>query len=89
MTHIHFTSTKVSHKGQVVLPVTLRLQRYFQRENVANLALKENEHSHIMLSFEDPIEAAYGMLAGGPDFTRLVVEEHARERERERAKIRA
>lgn len=89
MTHIYVASTKIFRQGQVVLPALLGVQHDAQRGAVANVKLKENERSHIMLSFEDPIEAAYGMLAGGPDYTRLVVEEHTRECERERAKIRA
>jgi bifunctional DNA-binding transcriptional regulator/antitoxin component of YhaV-PrlF toxin-antitoxin module len=87
--HIGVTSAKVFHKGRVVIPALLQAQYEVQRRDVANVTLEEDGQARIALRFEDPIEAAYGMLAGGPDYTRLIVEEHTWERERERAKVRA
>lgn len=86
--YAYVAMAKVSRKGWVVIPAVLRAQHRVQSEEIG-IAVGGDGRVRIALAFEDPIEAAYGMLAGGPDYTRLVVEEHARERALEEAKVRA
>ncbi len=88
-TYTWVASAKVSRKGWVVIPAPLRTWYKIRQADTVSVIVEGDTHSRITLKFEDPIEAAYGMLAGGPDYTQLVVEEHTREQEREQAKVRA
>ena len=85
----HVAPVKVSRRGRIVIPSLLRARYEIQQRGVASVISEGDGRPRIALRFEDPIEAAYGMLARGPDYTRLVVEERIRERERERSKVRA
>ena len=73
----------VSRRGRVVIPASLRERGNGRMGETASIVVAE-ERAYITLDLKDPIDAAYGMLAGGPDYLRLLVEEHARELEDER-----
>ena len=81
-------AVKVSAKGWIVIPAEIR-KRY---------GIKPGDEVHIVdyggtlgivPKLEDPVEDAYGALAGkGPSLTEALLRERKRELEREEEKIR-
>jgi AbrB family looped-hinge helix DNA binding protein len=78
---------KVSAKGWIVIPVSLR--KKYGLEPGSTVEIFDAEGKIILLpSMKDPTEEAYGMLAGGPSLTQELLDERVKELEREEARLR-
>ena len=74
--------TKTSAKGQVVIPAPIR-EKYGIRPG-GMVDIRDSEGRIVITPVpDDPIEAAHGMLKGGPRLTDALLRERAEERERE------
>jgi AbrB family looped-hinge helix DNA binding protein len=77
---------KTSAKGQVVIPADMR-ERIGLKPGVKVLVTLAGENKVTIEPIpDDPIEAACGMLQGGPSLTRALLRERQEERKREEAK---
>lgn len=78
---------KVSAKGWVVIPRDIR-KKYGLKPGKEVDFVDLGKSIHLVPVPDDPVAALYGMLAGrGPSATRMLVEEHRKDREREEAEI--
>jgi AbrB family looped-hinge helix DNA binding protein len=79
--------TKVSPKGQIVIPKALR-EKYGIKPEGRVLIAEINGRIGIVPLLEDPVKEARGALKGGRSLTRALLTERQAEREREE-KLRA
>jgi AbrB family looped-hinge helix DNA binding protein len=79
---------KVSSKGWVVIPVTLR-RRYGLKPGMMVEFQEEGDKIILIPEIQDPIEALYGKLAEQSSLTKALLEERAQELEREETRLRA
>jgi AbrB family looped-hinge helix DNA binding protein len=75
----------VSTKGQIVIPAAIR-KKYGMEAGTRLQVVDLGDHVCLVPSFEDPVRDACGMFADGPSLTKALLEERAREREREDAR---
>lgn len=76
----------VSAKGWVVIPKHIR-ERYGLRKGSRVRFIEYGGTLSLVPLAEDPIEALYGKFADGPSLTADLLEEHAREVEREEKEL--
>jgi len=77
---------RASKKCQVVIPAELR--REMGIEPGQYFRIKSLDGKIVLTPLgSDPIEAAHGMLAGGPSLTAELLKEHAADLEREERKF--
>lgn len=76
----------VSAKGWVVIPKEIR-ERYGLKKGSRVRFVEYDGVISLVPEVEDPIEALYGMLAGGPSLTDALLREHAEEIEKEEAEL--
>ncbi len=74
---------KISAKGQVVIPAELRREIGLKPGGRVLVALAGEKRLMIEPVPDDPIEAACGMLRGGPSLTRALLKERRKDRARE------
>ena len=79
--------TKVSLKGQIVIPKALR-EKYGIKPESRVLIAEINGRIAIVPLLENPVKEARGILKGGRSLTRTLLAERRAEREREE-KVRA
>jgi AbrB family looped-hinge helix DNA binding protein len=79
---------RVSSKGWVVIPATLR-RRFGIRPGTLVQFQVTDLGVLVTAGAADPVEDLYGKLAGSASLTKALLEERARERKREEAKLRA
>ena len=78
---------KVSAQGRIVIPATLR-KKYALKPG-STVDIFDAEGRIILLpDMKDPIEETRGMLAEGPPLAQELLDERAKESEREEAKLR-
>jgi len=78
---------KMSAKGQVVVPSKIREQAGLKPGREVLVYLDREGRLTIEPVPDDPIEAACGMLAGGPSLVEALLREKKEEREREEKKF--
>ena len=78
---------KTSAKGQVVIPAELRAWIGLRPGGKVLVALAGGRKVAIEPVPDDPIEAACGMLQGGPSLTRALLEDRKEDLEREEKKF--
>ncbi len=78
------TVSTVSAKGWVVIPKPLR-QKYGFKPGSKVRFVEYLGSIHIVPIPDDPIEAMYGMFAGGPSMAAELLAERQRDNEREEA----
>ena len=77
---------KVSAKGWVVIPAPLR--KKYGREPGSTVEILDAEGRIILFpSMKDPIEEACGMLTGGASLIQELLDERAKELEREEERL--
>jgi AbrB family looped-hinge helix DNA binding protein len=79
--------SKVSTKGWVVIPATLR-KRYRLKPGTVVEFREEGENILIVPRDSDPVEGLFGKLAGRVSLTKALLEDRAAELEREEAELR-
>jgi len=72
---------KLSQKGWVVIPATLR-EKYGLKPGANLQVVDYGGVLSIVPAFMDPIKSGAGMLKGGDSLTQALVEEHRQELER-------
>lgn len=77
------TTATISAKGWLVIPVELR-KKYDLREGARVVLVDYGGVLAIVPASAKPIEAARGMLKGGPSLLNALKQEKRREREREK-----
>ena len=75
-------TAKVSTKGWIVIPKDLR-KKYGLTKGTQVQVVDYGDVLALIPLPDDPVEALYGMLEGGPSLTVDLIEERARERARE------
>ena len=78
---------KMSAKGQVVIPTKIRKEAGLKPGSEVVVAIDLEGRVRITPVPDDPIEAACGMLAGGPSLIEGLLREKKEEREREESKF--
>ena len=78
---------KMSAKGQVVIPTKIRKEAGLKPGREVVVALDRDGRVRITPVPDDPIEAAWGMLAGGPSLIEGLLRDKKEEREREERKF--
>lgn len=78
---------KVSSKGWVVIPASLR-RKFGIKPGIQIEFREEAERIVLIPGAEDPVEEYYGKLAGKTSLTDALSEERAREKRREEARLR-
>jgi AbrB family looped-hinge helix DNA binding protein len=73
---------KVSSKGWVVIPAELRKKYGFEPGSKV-VFVDYGGVVSIFPAYTDPVKEGYGLLKGGVSLTKELLEERARERERE------
>jgi AbrB family looped-hinge helix DNA binding protein len=76
------TTLTVSNKGWVVIPAEYR-RRYGLKPGSKLMLVDYGGILALVPAHKDPIREGAGLLAGGPSLTEALLEERARERERE------
>jgi AbrB family looped-hinge helix DNA binding protein len=76
-------NVRLSQKGWVVIPAILR-EKYGLKPGANLQVVDYGGVLALVPSFRDPVKEGAGMLKGGDSLTRAVVEEHRRERKRDR-----
>ena len=79
-------TVRASKKCQIVIPAELRRELGIEPGEYFNVKTSDGKIVLTPLG-SDPIEAAHGMLAGGPSLTAELVKDHAAELEREERKF--
>jgi AbrB family looped-hinge helix DNA binding protein len=80
-------TVKVLAKGQIVIPAEIRKKTGLRPGKKVLLTLVD-QHKVIMEPIpDDPIEAACGMLRGGPSLTRALLKERQKDHAREKKKF--
>ena len=75
----------VNSKGQVVIPAALR--RKYGLAPKTRLVISDDGERIVLIPVKLLIEKLHGSLAGGPSLTQALLEERAKDREREEAKF--
>jgi AbrB family looped-hinge helix DNA binding protein len=78
---------EISKKGQLLIPKSYRQRAGIKPGSKVALSAEPNKLSIYVLP-EDPIEAACGVLSGGPSLASELVQERHAEKEREEKNIR-
>ena len=78
-------TTKVSAKGWVVIPKSLR-EKYGLRKGSQVQVIDYGQVIVLVPLPGDPVEALRGMLAGGPSLTEALLAERKRERDQEESR---
>ena len=81
------TITKVSEKGQIVIPSALR-KKYGIKPKSEVLIGDLNGKIVIVPVLKDPVKEARGILKGGRSLTQALLEERQKELEREEVRAR-
>ncbi len=76
------TLATISSKGWVVIPVELR-KKYDLQPGMQVVLVDYGGVLAIVPALANPVQESAGMLKGGASLTKALVEERARERERE------
>ncbi len=74
---------KLSQKGWVVIPAPLR-EKYGLKPGMQLHVVDYGGVLTLVPAFKDPVQEGAGLLKGKDSLTEMVIEEHRRERERDR-----
>ncbi len=88
MDSTNILQAKVSTKGWIVIPAVLR-RRYGIKPGTFVEFQEAGDRIVIIPRISDPIEELYGKLAGKTSLTEVLLENRAKELEREEAKLRS
>jgi len=80
-------TVKVLAKGQIVIPAEIRKKIGLKPGRKVLLTLVDKHKVSIEPIPDDPIEAACGMLQGGPSLTRALLKERREDHAREEKKF--